>query len=486
MDTTIWWIRRDLRLTDNQALAAAMQAGEQVIPVYILDETLWASEYVGEKRIAFLLSGLRALDEDLRARGSRLYIRRGQPLAELQKLASEVNSGAIFAEEDYSPYARRRDEQVAKSLPLILLPGLTVHHPAEVQKPDGGAYTVYSPFMRRWKELRLPAASQVLLPPKVIPTPAGFISLPIPEIPVLPEAIPFAAGEQAAQKRLQQFVDGSEQLIYQYDETRNRPDLNQTSGLSPYLRFGMISARQAAVAAVASMAEARQAASEASAETWLNELIWREFFQSILYHFPRVLRYSFREYLQGISWQNNAADFEAWTAGLTGYPIVDAAMRQLSTSGWMHNRSRMIVASFLTKNLLIDWRWGERWFMQQLVDGDPASNNGGWQWAAGTGTDAAPYFRIFNPILQSKKFDPQGDYIRRWLPELQAVPDEFIHEPWKMSASQQRKIGMEIDVQYPGPIVNLSTSRQRALAAYESARAQFEAEKNFEMLPARN
>ncbi len=198
----------------------------------------------------------------------------------------------------------------------------------------------------------------------------------------------------------------------------------------------------------------------------MNELVWREFYSAILYHFPYVRQMAFRPAMRQISWRNDPADFAAWAAGRTGYPVVDAAMRQLNTTGWMHNRARMIVASFLTKDLLVDWRWGERYFMQQLLDGDPAANNGGWQWTAGTGTDAAPYFRVFNPVLQGIKFDPQGAYVRRWTPELAAVPDEFIHTPWKMPVELQRSAGCIIGKDYPAPIVDHAAARQRVLAAY--------------------
>ncbi|HMR65059.1 MAG TPA: FAD-binding domain-containing protein, partial [Anaerolineae bacterium] len=204
----------------------------------------------------------------------------------------------------------------------------------------------------------------------------------------------------------------------------------------------------------------------ASADTFLNEIIWREFYQSILYHFPRVRRYSFREKYDALVWLNNRADFQAWCDGQTGYPVIDAAMRQLVSSGWMHNRARMIVASFLLKDLLIDWRWGERFFMQHLVDGDPAANNGGWQWTAGTGTDAAPYFRVFNPISQSEKFDPEGNYIRRWVPELAKVPTAFIHQPWTMPDSVQKKSGCQLGQDYPHPIVDHQMARQRALDTF--------------------
>jgi deoxyribodipyrimidine photo-lyase len=231
----------------------------------------------------------------------------------------------------------------------------------------------------------------------------------------------------------------------------------------------MLSARQAVVSALAAIDAAPDTTSRESAETWLNELIWREFYVNILYHFPHVRGRSFRTGLNDIAWQNDRGAFDAWCKGRTGYPVVDAAMRQLLHSGWMHNRARMIVASFLVKDLLIDWRWGERWFMQHLVDGDPASNNGGWQWTAGTGTDAAPYFRIFNPLLQSQKHDPDGAYIRRWVPELAKVPEKFVHQPWRMPEKAQRSSGCVIGQEYPEPIVDHAVMRKRALALYRQA-----------------
>ena len=227
--------------------------------------------------------------------------------------------------------------------------------------------------------------------------------------------------------------------------------------------------RQAVVFATQAIALAPDSPNRKSAETWLNELVWREFYLSILYHYPHVRQRNFRSQYDAICWENDPEAFEAWCRGRTGYPIVDAAMRQLLQSGWMHNRARMIVASFLVKDLLIDWRWGERWFMQHLVDGDPAANNGGWQWTAGTGTDAAPYFRIFNPILQSKKFDPHGIYIRRWLPQLAAVPDKFVHEPWRMTAEIQKQAKCRIGHDYPHPIVDHAAARKRTVAAYKRA-----------------
>jgi len=339
-----------------------------------------------------------------------------------------------------------------------------------VLKADGTPYSVFTPFSRRWKTLPFPPVIDVLPAPDRLAGPPEVRSLPVPTEPALPPTVPFVPGEAQAQRRLQAFVGGHAPPIYGYGETRDRMDVNGTSRLSPYLRFGMLSARQAAAAALSAVAAAPDAPARKGAETWLNELIWREFYVAILYHFPKVRQHSFRADLRDIPWENDETAFAAWCEGRTGYPVVDAAMRQLVRQGWMHNRARMIVASFLVKDLLIDWRWGERWFMQHLVDGDPAANNGGWQWTAGTGTDAAPYFRVFNPVLQGKRFDPDGAYVRRWVPELGRVPEKFVHQPWQMPLDVQEAVGCFIGQDYPAPIVDHAWARERALAAYTKAK----------------
>ncbi len=461
MSTAIWWIRRDLRLSDNQALSAAMDHSRVVLPVFILDPQLLASQYNSEKRQSFLFAGLRALDSDLRSKGSALILRQGEPQQVLSDLVHESKASAIFAEADYSPYSRRRDESIKQELPLTLTGGVTVHPPETLHKDDGTPYTVFTPFSRMWYNRPFPG--KPLAPPVKLPQVPPIASMSISSASQYDDQGLFPAGEAVAQQRLDAFSDHA---INRYNEDRNRMDLDGTSGLSPYLRFGMLSARQAVWAARRAEAQAQNAAARRGAETWLNELIWREFYIAILYHFPFVREKAFRPALREIPWRNDPDDFQAWAAGRTGYPVVDAAMRQLHTTGWMHNRARMIVASFLTKDLLVDWRWGERYFMQQLIDGDPASNNGGWQWTAGTGTDAAPYFRVFNPVLQGIKFDPHGVYVRRWVPELAAVPDDYIHTPWKMPQELQRRSGCTISIEYPAPIVDHGESRQRVLAAY--------------------
>jgi deoxyribodipyrimidine photo-lyase len=468
MKTAIWWIRRDLRLSDNLALAEAMREANQVLPVFILDPKLLHSRYVGEKRLAFLWEGLRCLEAQLKQRGSRLIIREAAPDRVLAELLTESGAEAIYAESDVSPYATSRDNHLRKHLPLRLCGSPAIHPPGSVTKINGEPYTVFTPFSRAWKNLPLPPPDQILKAPGRIPTDAKGTIQTIPSDPIPnepgPATIPLAAGEQEAIKSLNTFLNGPFALIYRYSQGRNMPALEGTSQLSPYLRFGMLSARYVASLALEAIHQAPDEEARNAAETWMNELIWRDFYLHILYHYPRVRKGNFRT--KKIPWRNAAQDLEAWQRGRTGYPIVDAAMRQLVQHGWMHNRLRMVVASFLTKDLLIDWQAGEEFFMQHLIDGDPASNNGGWQWSAGTGSDAAPYFRIFNPVSQSRKYDPEGTYIRRWLPELESVPDEYIHTPWEMPAEIQNQTGCHIGVDYPAPVVDHAQAKERTLRAY--------------------
>lgn len=473
MTTAIWWIRRDLRLHDNQALSQAIGEGRRVAPVFVMDDRLLDSPNAGPRRTAFMIDGLTRLDHDLRQRGSRLIVRRGLPEEELPRLVQELGAEEVVAQRDCSLFAKQRDAAVGRRVPLKLVEGVAALPLGSIRKEDGGAYTVFTPYSRRWKELWR------LSTPALIPAPSRLDSFPEEvtgggiDMPLLPTAdgsvATFGAGEAAALSALLAFVTGS-RAIYAYSERRNRPDLQGTARLSPYLRFGMLSPRQAVTAAFEAMDSAPDSAAQSSAETWLNELIWREFYISIMHEYPHVSRSSFRPEYDAIRWSNDESDFDAWKSGRTGYPFVDAAMRQLAETGWMHNRARMVVASFLVKDLLVDWRWGERWFMQQLVDGDPASNNGGWQWTAGTGTDAAPYFRVFNPVSQGAKFDPDGAFVREWIPELRLVPNTYIHEPWKMPEQAQRAFGCRIGQDYPGPIVDHTWARERVLDAYQAAR----------------
>ena len=451
--TNIWWVRRDLRLTDNAALQVALEAGP-VVPVFILDPAFSGSSL---RRKDFLYEGLHAFDRDLRARGSYLVIRKGNTVQALGELLWETDSETIYSEEDFTPYAIKRDEEVARHLSLNLLHGQTAHHPTVILKANGTPYTVYTPYSKAWKA-NLPSRLMLAPAPEKIDTPARIRSEPLPRYKVSPL---FPSGEQEALARLDEFLH---RQIFSYGEDGNRMDLEGTSALSPYLHFGMLGLRQAIHAARQAMIQARGEMPKRSAEVWLNELIWREFYIQILFHFPHVSQTAFNASLANIEWINDESQFEAWKAGRTGVPIVDAAMRQLREIGWMHNRARMIAASYLVKDLLIDWRWGEAWFMENLLDGDLAANNGGWQWTAGTGTDAAPYFRIFNPVLQSIKFDPNGNYIRRWVPELRQLDSKVIHAPWEHGLKAKG---------YPDrPLVE--RDKERTLLAYQQSKQRME------------
>lgn len=465
--TAIHWFRRDLRLHDNTALHAALQSGLPVLPVFILDPALLQSPYVGAPRLAFLLDGLRALDAELALYGGRLLICRGRPHEVLPQLIREHEARALYFNRDYSPLSRRRDAQVsaAAGVPVHIYDDALLVNPEALHKGDGSPYTVYTPFWRKWQSLpKNPVSSSSFRGGQFATVPGPGIGQMLAEPDSLSPIAAPPAGPGQALSRLQAFMDGP---IYHYSMQRNalppdpfalpRPD--GPSYLSPWLRFGMLSPRQAYWAARAAWHTAPGPQARESVTTWVSELAWREFYVHILHHFPHVMQRSFRGEYDALPWRDAPDELAAWQEGQTGYPLVDAAMRQLKAVGWMPNRARMVVASFLTRHLLIDWRAGERHFMQWLLDGDPAANNGGWQWAAGTGTDAQPYFRIFNPTEQARRFDPQGHYIRRWVPELHDVPDTHIHEPWQMPHPPRS---------YPPPIIKHKIARERALSAYRS------------------
>ena len=458
MVTSVVWFRRDLRLHDHPALAAAVERGP-IAPLFVFDERLLNGRWRSPNRVEFMRDSLAILRDELEARGGRLHIRVGRPEVEVPRFAAEANASDVFASRDYSPFARRRDRLVAAALGstgIAFHPrrGVLIHEPEEIQKDDGTPFAVFTPFHRRWSALTRRA---VLGAPEIV----RGIRLEAGRIPTArelglgePIAGTLAPGEPAARRRLDLWVRGG---LAAYADARDLLGEGHTSRLSQDLRWGLLSPLEVVERCAAS-------------PKFVSEVAWREFYHHILWHHPRVVREPFQRQYAGLGWLSDGDALAAWKAGRTGYPVVDAAMRELLATGYMHNRARMIVASFLTKDLLIDWREGERHFMEHLIDGDLANNNGGWQWAASTGTDAQPYFRIFNPYSQAARFDPEGKYIRNWVPELRGVPDAYLNQPHSMPVEVQRKAGCIIGKDYPAPIVDHAAARERAMALFSAAR----------------
>jgi len=463
--TTVHWFRRDLRLRDNTALARAAAGGERLLPVFVLDDAILQRRDTGASRVRFLLGCLAALADTLAAAGSRLVILRGDPAEELVRVARATGAVAVHWNKDYEPHARGRDARVTEALAQA---GVAAHawkdqvlfEEREILTAAGRPFTVFTPYARAWGARRAPAPASA---PRLPPPPAGRLSeTPLPDATALGFASDAALpqpGERAALAHLRSFAAHG---LAGYAEARDLPAHAGTSGLSPYLRFGAVSIRSV---------HAATAGRGRGPRAYTTELAWRDFYQQLLFHHPNVERQAFKPAMRGLTWENDRGLFRAWQLGETGYPIVDAAMRQLAATGWMHNRCRMLVASFLTKDLLIDWRWGERHFMRELVDGDLAANNGGWQWAASTGTDAQPWFRIFNPTAQGKRYDPDGAYVRRWVPALARVPSRWIHRPWELPAAAAAAAGLVPGRSYPERVVVHEERRPRALAMYGAARA---------------
>lgn len=485
MSPIIHWFRRDLRLHDNPSLAAAAHASAgAVIALFVLDVRLLdpAGHWTSAARVRFLLDALRDLDAALCVQGSALIVRRGEPTEELPRLVRDSGAAAVYWNRDYSPFARRRDADVVEALATIGCPtrqfkDAVIYESEELRTRSGTPYTVYTPYARQWRQRLDSEGITVVGVPAlhraVDPLPA---SLPIPMLDDLgldTDQLPVAGGEQAGQQQLRTFTDPHHPYaIHTYHTQRNLLGVPATSQLSAHLRFGTVSPRACLQAAF--QTAQHHPASADGVFAWVSQLIWRDFYVQILAHFPHVLRGAFKQPYDALAWENNPALFAAWCAGQTGYPIIDAAMRQLNREGWMHNRARMIVASFLTRDLLIDWRWGEAYFMRQLRDGDPAANNGGWQWAAGTGTDAQPWMRIFNPMRQGRTLDAEGLYVRRYVPELATVPTPFLHAPWTMPERVQQACGVWLGRTYPLPIVEHAARRQQALTMYRAIRASRE------------
>lgn len=424
----ICWLRRDLRLHDHHALDQALQAGTPVLLLFIFDRNILSQlSDRHDKRVTFIHQTLSQLNKKLLQHHSSLYCVHDSPLHAFQQLLEKFEVKEVFVNHDYEPYAIARDGEIRdflqeQEIGFHTFKDQVIFEKSEIMKPDGSQYTVFTPYSRLWKAHYLRIGDRYFSSEKKLPGLLQTAPFPIPAL----EAMGF---EEATLQLLPHQL--SEDRLRSYIHTRNIPAVSGTSQVSTYLRFGLVSVR-----------ELVRLANQHS-ETWLSELIWREFFMMILFHFPHVVDQSFKPKYDRIPWRNDEEEFDRWCRGETGYPIVDAGMRQLNQTGWMHNRVRLIVASFLVKHLLIDWRWGEAYFAEKLLDYELASNNGNWQWAAGSGCDAAPYFRIFNPWIQAKKFDPEKEYVKRWM-------DEF---PGK----------------YIPPMIDHEFARKRALEVYKKA-----------------
>ncbi len=432
------WHRADLRTHDHPALFHAAQVSGQVMPVFVLDPVLLKLPYSGQARIAFLYANLQVLNESYQELGSSLVVRYGNPEEELLKLARESGAKAVYALRSDEPIGRERDARVKlileqNGIEFKLFESDTIQQPGTIKSLSNTSYKVFTPFWKTWSNFSI---STLSAPAKLEPHDISSLEIPEPKAHVsLPKA-----GERAAIQQLEHFIKDTGLF---YDSLRDTPAVDGTSRLSSYLHLGVISPRLAAARAQRS-----------GMTGWVRELCWRDFYRHLLVDEPRLAVEAFKPAWNNFPWRDSSHDLKAWKSGNTGYPIVDAGMRQLLETGWMHNRVRMIVASFLTKHLLLNWQLGEAHFNELLIDGDLASNNGGWQWTAGCGVDAAPYFRVFNPVTQGEKFDNGAEYIKKFVPELRDLEPKFVHQPWTMTRPPKT---------YADPIVPLSIGRERFL-----------------------
>lgn len=485
MKPVVVWFRSDLRLADHGALAAAVATGAPLILLFILDDETPGAWRRGAASRWWLDKSLRALAEEIEKRGNQLILRRGQAVEVLPSLIKETGATAVYFSRAYEPWAVRLEKDLnaifeADGVAFKRYGGRLLREPEDIRTKTGDVYKVYTPF---WKAL---SADFAPAPPRKAPKALPAISTALasdniddwhlhPQKPDWSKGFSDAwqPGEAGAHDRLAEFL---EDALASYASDRDRPDKHGTSRLSPHLHFGEITPSQCWVAA--SHAASRNKGADKGLQTFLKEIVWREFSYTLLFNWPTLPEEPFREEFAAFHWTSDNAALKAWQKGMTGYPIVDAGMRELWATGYMHNRVRMISASFLIKDLLIPWQDGEAWFWDTLVDADLASNAASWQWVAGSGADAAPYFRIFNPVTQGEKFDPDGAYVRQWVPELKDLPASVIHAPWLASETDLKAANVVIGKTYPSPIVDHAEARRRALAAYEDIRATAATKKN--------
>jgi deoxyribodipyrimidine photo-lyase len=471
------WFRQDLRLADNPALVAAIATGQPVVPVYILDDATPGKWKIGGASRWWLHQSLYSLNADLKRLGSRLILRSGPAAIAIPDLVDETGATGIYWNRCYEPFAQKRDTQLKEALRNTgrnvqsFNAGL-LNEPWKILNGSGKPFRVFTPYWRKARAELIPdEPAQV---PTRLNSPASWPqSDALDAWSLLPSRPNWAAafsslhnpGEKSGAARLQDFL---ENRATQYANGRDRPDQNNTSGLSAHLHFGEISPRQI----VRAVDLSRDEIGDRNAEKFLSEIGWREFSNNLLFNFPDFPQKNYQPKFDDFPWRQNADDLRAWQMGQTGYPIVDAGMRELWTTGIMHNRVRMIAASFLIKHLMIDWRKGQNWFWDTLVDADLANNSASWQWVAGSGADASPFFRIFNPITQGEKFDPNGDYVRKWVPEIARLPDKFLNRPWEADQATLSAAKVKLGSSYPAPIVDHKFARERALSAFKSLPAR--------------
>ena len=471
MKRALCWIRRDLRLHDHYALSQALKNADETVIVFIFDEFILEKLHnKNDPRITMIMDALKEIEKTLQKHGSSLLIRYGNPVEEILGIIEDYKIDGLFFNRDYEPYAKKRDAEVerrvlARKKEVYTFKDHVFFEKKEVLNGSGEIYKVFTPYKNKWLEIFrsqdefIPDYHCNLKKLSPIKNPKNIIDHDwLHDIAFLETDCVLKGGSKEALKRLEHFRE----FIANYKEARDIPALDQTSNLSAYIRFGNLSIRD--------MIRLSVEKKNSGYETWLSEIIWRDFYHVILDAYPRIETHCFRPEYDSIKWLGLKSNFEKWCEGQTGYPLVDAAMRCLNTTGMMHNRLRMVVASFLTKTLLIDWRLGERYFAEKLLDYDLAANNGGWQWSASTGVDAQPYFRIFNPYNQSEKFDPKGIYIRQWCPELSRFSDKTIHSPHDTDMFEQAHAECVIGKDYPHPIVAYKQQRERALAMYKTVK----------------
>ena len=441
------WIRRDYRLTDNTALINAVKQCDTIIICFIYDKDILNKLKANDQRIPFIMNSIREIDNDLTKFNTSLIVKYGIPKEEIVKIVNKYEINALFYNRDYEPYAKKRDNEVKKelSIPIYTFKDSVIHEKSEIKTNNNGYYTVFTPYKNKWLNTKKSYNSDIKLNEnnffKFSENSSVHEDRWYDLLGFNSKKSYLKGGRKAGLKQLQDFTH----LIHEYDQKRDFPSLNQTSKLSPYLRFGCISIRECVQFA--------NQFSSVGAKIWLSEIIWRDFYQMVCDTFPECDKKAIKPIYDKIKWEGKESWFNTWTQGKTGFPIIDAAMRELNNTGLMHNRCRMITASFLCKTLLIDWRQGEKYFAEKLLDFEFASNNGGWQWSSSSGCDAQPYFRIFNPYSQSEKFDSNGDYIRKYCPELADLSNKEIHNPPTLD-------------NYPKPIVNYKEMRERALNMY--------------------